>query len=73
MILVKNNQKLIGSPGCIQGNLFFLVDLTIHFLLYIVGKKREAGDHSKKGTGGRKGGTGGGRCSPPCTPHHLFV
>ena len=32
MILVKNNQKLIGSPGCIQGNLFFLVDLTIHFL-----------------------------------------
>ena len=35
----KNNQKLIGSPGCIQGNLFFLVDLTIHFLQCIATKK----------------------------------
>ena len=32
MILVNNNHILIGSPGCIQDNLFFLVDLTIHFL-----------------------------------------
>ena len=33
----------------------------------LVEKRRKAGDNSQKGTGGRKGGTGGGRCfDTPC-------